>query len=382
MKKIHPKLYKVDTKGRERVWFITQNDNSYFVTAGLIDGGQVISKPHVTKGKNLGRANETSPVEQATFEIEADYRKKLSGEYFESLKAAHGDNKKGAIKSSRFIKPMLAQKFKEKKNKVQFPGYTQRKLNGARAVAQASGLWSRKGKAWVSTPHISDALAQLFKKHPGAILDGELYDLGSVMSLIRKQKPTSEEIKASAKVVTYDVFDLISDGTPGFEKQPFNVRYKRLQQLLKEFKPKMVRIVPVDNVNSIKDVEANMTWYLKDGYEGLIYRNNSPYEFKRSDNLLKYKNFQDAEFKIIDVFEGDGNRSGMVGAFQLQDKKGRIFKSTPKGNREYFTEILRNKKNYIGRKATVRFFDYSPVLADGRGGVPYHGVVVAVREDL
>lgn len=388
MKKIHPTLYKIDTKGRERLWFITQTDNKYFVTAGLIDGEKVISKPHIAKGKSIGRANETSPVEQATFEVEADYRKKLSGEYFKSLNAAHAESKLDKTQASRYISPMLAHKFKDKKNKVKFPGFTQRKLNGARAVAQASGMKTRKGKLWVSCPHISDALAKVFQKYPGAIFDGEFYcdvyanDLGSIMSLIRQQKPTADDLKASAKVVTYDVFDLISDGTPGFEKQPFSVRYKRLQALIKEFRPNMVRIVPVDKVNSIKDIETNMALYLEDGYEGLIFRNDAGYDFKRSDNLLKYKNFQDEEFKIINVFEGDGNRSGMCGAFQLQDKKGRIFKSTPKGNREYFQEILRNKKDYIGRLATVVFFDYSPVLADGRGGVPFHGVVTAVREDL
>ena len=39
----------------------------------------------------------------------------------------------------------------------------------------------------------------------------------------------------------------------------------------------------------------------------------SAYENKRTKQLLKRKEFQDAEFKIVEIVEGIGNRAGMAG---------------------------------------------------------------------
>ena len=136
------------------------------------------------------------------------------------------------------------------------------------------------------------------------------------------------------------------------------------------------------NINNMENVNEMMGAYLEMGYEGLMFRNiAAPYVFKRSKDLLKYKNFQDDEFEIVDVYEGKGNRSGGCGAFYLKDKNGRNFKSTPKGNREYFKEILDNKDDYIGRLATVKFIELTPETEKG-GGVPYHGVVTQIRDDI
>lgn len=388
MKKTFPTLYKIDTKGRERSWYMEQNGTQYRTVAGLIDGEKVVSSWTTCLGKNSGRANETSPIEQATCEIEADYKKKLKGDYHNTLKEAKNHEDKGALKG-RFIKPMLAEKVQDCEDCIEFPCAVQPKLNGARCVAQESGLTSRKGEAWISTPHILKALQPLFKKYPRLILDGELYahdyghDLGSTMSLIRKKKPTPTDLVASAKVVQYHVYDLISDGTPGFEKKPFIERFGILVKMLYNFKDTPIKIVYTRfDIEGMEDINKEMCQFLEDGYEGLMVRNSeAPYVFKRSKDLLKYKNFQDDEFEIVDVYEGQGNRSGGCGAFLLKNKDGQTFKSTPKGNREYFKEILDNKNDYIGRQATVKFIELTPKTEKG-GGVPYHGVVVSIREDL
>jgi len=377
----HPVLYKIDSHGNHRMWRIEQDNNQFWTIAGLIDGEQVTSEPRVCKGKNIGRANETSPEDQATAEINAKYTKKLKGDYHIELKN---------VKTVRWVHPMLAEKFHEFEDKIILPGYVQPKLNGGRCTAQKTGLLTRKGESWISAPHIMRSLEKFFKAFPDAILDGELYcdlfanDLGSTMSLIRKKKPTQADLDASAKVVVFNIFDIIDDGImPGFENLPFGDRYQYLKQYFDKYMDdnSCIKLVPTFPIADKPQIQERVAEFLEQGFEGGIWRNDVGYQRKRTSDLLKIKNFMDEEFKIIDVLEGEGNRSGMCGAFRLIDKDGRMFKATPKGNREFFREILKNKNDYIGRLATVKFVGYTPVTGKG-GGIPFHGNVIDIRDDI
>ena len=109
--------------------------------------------------------------------------------------------------------------------------------------------------------------------------------------------------------------------------------------------------------------------YLDDGFEGQMVRvTDSPYQNKRSKNLLKRKEFIDEEFEVIDIEEGSGNRTGTVKHLVCKNKDGKTFNSNVKGNFEYLEEILKNKKDYIGKLATIKFFQYTP---DGVPRFPY-----------
>ena len=100
---------------------------------------------------------------------------------------------------------------------------------------------------------------------------------------------------------------------------------------------------------------------MDDGFEGQMVRvTDSPYQNKRSKNLLKRKEFIDEEFEVIDIEEGSGNRTGTVKHLVCKNKNGKTFNSNVKGNFEYLEEILKNKKDYIGKLATIKFFQYTP----------------------
>ena len=109
--------------------------------------------------------------------------------------------------------------------------------------------------------------------------------------------------------------------------------------------------------------------YLRDGFEGQMVRRDMPYEQKRSTFLLKRKEFMDAEYKVVDIEEGNGNRGGTAKHLVLVDPKSyQQFHSNIKGNFEYLAEILNNKDDYIGKMATIKFFEYTP---DGIPRFPY-----------
>ena len=73
MNKDYETLYSRDSLGNIRIWKMEQNGSQYRTIAGLQNGEQVTSEWTVVEGKNLGKKNETSSIEQATKEIEVKY---------------------------------------------------------------------------------------------------------------------------------------------------------------------------------------------------------------------------------------------------------------------------------------------------------------------
>ena len=108
--------------------------------------------------------------------------------------------------------------------------------------------------------------------------------------------------------------------------------------------------------------------YIERGYEGQMLRLNGKYENKRSRNLMKHKTFIDEEYTIIDICEGEGNRTGTAGYMVFQTPDGKPFKSNVKGTWEETAEMLRNKSELIGKEATVKYFNLTP---DGIPRFPY-----------
>ncbi len=75
-------LYKLDTKGTIRVWEGMAVKNTAYGTAavvcrhGILDGKMQDNVREIKKGKNIGRANETSPFEQAMSEVKSKHNKR------------------------------------------------------------------------------------------------------------------------------------------------------------------------------------------------------------------------------------------------------------------------------------------------------------------
>jgi DNA ligase-1 len=143
------------------------------------------------------------------------------------------------------------------------------------------------------------------------------------------------------------------------ESVPFSLRFNTLKNLLKE--KDCIKFVPTIEIDSAKSLNVVYQDYLRDGFEGQMVRLDMPYEQKRSTSLLKRKEFIDAEYKVIDIEEGNGNRQGTAKNLVLiDDKTKRQFHSNIKGNFEFLRDILDNKEKYIGKMATIKFFEYTP----------------------
>jgi len=347
-----PTLYSRTNTGAVQTWTVEIQGDSYRTIHGQLDGKLQITEWTVCIVTNEGRANERNPEQQSIFESTAMFTKKKDTGYFERLED---------IDTSFYVEPMLAKKWEDRKDKVKFPVYCQPKLDGMRAVITRNGAKSRNGKPWVTIPHILEALEPVFDKYPDLVLDGELYnhdlkfDFNKISSLIKKTKPTPQDLEESAKLVQFWWYDTASD------KHTFTQRASWINTLHDRYElDECIQMVCTHKVRDNSELDAWYDTYLAHGYEGQMIRLDTPYEFKRSANLLKRKEFQDEEYKILDIVEGVGNRAGLAGAMVFENELGHQFNSNIKGDRKYLKELLVYADSYIGKLATVVFFNKTP----------------------
>ncbi len=341
-------IYKKTKTGATQEWTIEVVGNKYRTHSGQVGGAITTNEWTVVYGKNVGKANGTTDEEQALKEAEAKRTKKLESGYFEDV---------NNIDTKQYFEPMLAAKWDDYKDKVTYPIYSQPKLDGIRCIVTKDGMFSRNGKPILSAPHIKESLQSIFDENPDLILDGELYadkfanDFNKIVSLVKKTKPTDADLVESKKNIDYHIYDLPSvDDT-------FRVRYSTLCSLRL---PKQCIVVKTHIVKSEDILMERYGEYVEAGYEGQMLRLDSKYENKRSKSLLKHKSFIDEEYQILDIVEGEGNRSGTAGYMVFNTREGKTFKSNVKGTWDETAEMLRNKKELIGKQATIKYFNLTP----------------------
>ena len=349
-------LYKRAVNGKVNEWTIETENNCFRTMSGYIDGVKTISEWTCCSGKNIGKKNETTPEQQALAEAQAMWTKKLELGSYELI---------DDIDTPKFFNPMLAHKFEDYKDKITYPVFSQPKLDGIRCIVRADGMWSRNGKKIVSAPHIYEAMKPLFEANPDLVFDGELYadkfanDFNAICSLVKKTKPTSSDLENSKEQIQYHIYDLPScSGT-------FTQRNKALIDI---GVPRGCVIVTTDKVNNENELMGCYGAYVNWGYEGQMIRLDKEYESKRSKSLLKHKSFVDEEYTILDVVEGEGNKTGMVGSFVFESKTGHIFNSSPKYSWDECKELWKQRQELIGKSATVKYFNLTP---DGVPRFPY-----------
>lgn len=343
----HHKLYKIDTKGNTRIWWLEYDNEKYRSHSGIMGGKIVSSGWTYPTGKNVGRSNETSVGQQVILEVDAEYVKKQhQGKYHTSLSQADT--------GAKFIECMLAGKYDPKKHN-KFPYYSQPKLDGVRCLVSKNGMQSRNGKPIVSAPHILEALELFFKAHPDVVLDGELYnhelknDFEKIISLARKTKPTKEDLAESAEMIQYHVYDVVDPTMTFAERNAMLWSTYGIWTMT-------IQPVPTVKVNSFEEIDEKLSEYLEWGYEGQMLRDpQGYYEGKRSKGLLKHKEFEDAEFPIVSIIEGKGNWAGYAKSIEIALPDGTTQFSGVRGSFDKLQEVLYNADDYIGTEVTVRY---------------------------
>lgn len=358
---------------------------------GQIDGKKIEHTEDIKSGKNVGRANETSPKEQAVFQMESDWKKKKDEGYKDLAEVGYPDpnfmvtavhNPEQVFALKDFLernlpqfntdaagnqKPMLALSYGPK-TKIEFPIYGQPKFDGVRSHIivnskdKTISIISRKGKKY-RVPHIQEEFKKLFPFLDGktVIFDGEIYC----------RDMEFEEIASAVKAIQKDTqklqfycYDLAEAGVP------FKHRLVLLSKLLVGTNPEVIKIVPTYWLHDKDQINRFHEKCVSVGYEGAMLRTkDGPYEFGiRSKFLLKVKVFDETEFKLVKM-----DISGHRGIQDLKavclTEEGKKFSASMNGTIATKTKIWDSWQAgeiLPGALLTVEHFGWT----DGGKGVP------------
>lgn len=325
-------------------------------------GGAAVTKEVPVEAKNIGRANQTTPAQQAVMELDSRVNKQLDKGYVRTLEEASAP----ATNALGLEKPMLAHPIdKVKPEAIDWDNaFAQPKLDGHRCLFKGGVLYSRNGKV-INLPHIVEAIEArgLADLH----LDGELYIHGMLLQDIGSlvKKPREESLK-----LQYHVYDVVSG-------LPYEQRRLLIESRINNTEAPVLRVDTARVGSRAALTVMHKTW-LAAGYEGSILRHGmAPYETdKRSSSLLKVKDFSDAEAIVIAVERGTPNGEFEVPVWTLQMPCGRTFKATAHGNAQQKHAQWEMRHTYMGRPLTYQHFGHS------KDGIPLLPVALRWREDV
>jgi DNA ligase-1 len=367
---IGPQIYKRTSSGAIQVYHIERDGAQYRSVTGKRGGKMVVSAWTTCEAKNVGKANEVSPEDQAISEVDAKYKKKLRQDFHSST---------DEIDTVTRVKPMLAKKWADYADRFapdEQIAY-EPKLDGFRCIVNKDGLFTRDGLPIPTAPHIFEELQVFFKIDPTLELDGELYnhefhdDFNAISSLLKKKVPTAAHLAKTRELVQYWIYDEPSNpGTLADRRSMLEAMFAQDDPIV-EFNA--VKLTP-QFVGTPDEAGDYFIKFKEQNYEGAMGKPlNAKYEGKRTSNLLKIKEFQDEEFQIVDIESGRGSRANIAARAIMQLSDGRTFEAGMIGSHEYCKELLENKRDVIGQMATIQFLNYTPA------GIPRGGKLKTVR---
>ena len=385
-----PTIYGVEKNGKTKVWTarIYRDELNGFATAeieyGQLDGKKQVTAREYTEGKNLGKKNETTPLQQCISETRRKWQDKMEKEGYSIVPSTStGNTSTGNTStiSTNKVFPMLAHTYdpattttKNKKNDIVFPCYVQPKLDGLRCICymnMSNGkvvAQSRTGAYFETVEHICAELRPVFMQNPGLILDGELYTtelpFEELAGLIKRKKTSDPNIQC----IKYHIYDIVVDGVS------YSERHDRIVQILYGTKCHL-EVVDTRLIHTLGEFRQAFGEYVEAGYEGIMLRNaNGMYcQNYRSHDLQKYKEFVESEYPIVGFKEATGRDAGTV-IWVCKTAEEREFSVRPRGTQEQRRQWFHDGQKYQGKLLTVIYQELSEL------NVPRFPVGKAIRD--
>lgn len=349
-----PLLYKKTKTGAVQQYSVETIEDKIIVIQGQVEGKkqQYLTK---CKAKNMGRANETSPEEQAELEAQSKWNKKHDREGYTL-------DPSGEV----VIKlPMKVKDYFGQENNVIFPCAVSPKLDGVNAIYRLGDdesltLWSRGGLQYPPIPHLENHVRLTMSTFKCRELNGELYihgqHLQDITGAVKKPKELSKDL-------IFNIFD-IPDNSAQYRDRGLILANANIN------KSRPVSVVEICVANNHEDLEVYHKHCTNDGYEGIVIRNfDGLYKYnERSSDVFKMKKAKDAEFKVLG-YEIDKNKHPVL----ICAAGDNTFKVKPKGTSEERTLILQHIDEYLGNWYKVQFENWS------KDNIPLKPVGIGLR---
>jgi hypothetical protein len=252
---------------------------------------------------------------------------------------------------------------------VKYPVRVEAKLDGLRLIAVKNrgevSLFTRSGTPIETLPKIVQAIKDL--KEDDIVLDGEVMgeDWNESASVVMSSKSKKDD-----STMRYHVFDIV-DFT-AWQQQVSNTHYRArlldLQLTIGDTLGTPFRYVKSTTANDETELRQFYNECLAEGYEGvMLKRLDTPYQWKRTDAILKMKPVATEEGVIVGwhLSPEKTKRAGQFGGFHVLTKNGVV---TKVGGG--YTDVLKKQiqdegpDTYIGRIAEVEH--QPPFTNDGK----------------
>lgn len=211
----------------------------------------------------------------------------------------------------------LAHKQTEKKYNLAFSDtdwlYYNLKIDGVRCKVEVHGkddirFFSRYGREMED--FLVDNIKYEIQKHyyvfAGRQLDCEIYSdhFQKFMRLYRRKNIdlNSIYIRNSTRLAIFDLIDMAD--------KPLTARVKEMENLKESIeKTRFITFLKYHKIpNDYRKIAEIASEYIKGGDEGIIIKHpHKPYEFKRSNYWLKFKNKETIDLKVIGYYPGEKN---------------------------------------------------------------------------
>lgn len=259
----------------------------------------------------------------------------------------------------------LSNKYKEGKKYNTPYFFSSPKLDGLRGFTDDNYMKSRTGKIFYGLEHILDETSDVRRAYGFKFTDGELFTrdvpFQTIQSYVTTRKDINEDDK---KAIKYHIFAVGGDwkDTAEMIQAMESVDWTRFSNLV---------MTPYRKVNNNHaDIMAEMAYYFSQGYEGAMLRNPHVwYDWKRSDNLIKVKPFNESDFVVVGFERGDedGRNSDTLGSIIVEGVyEGKMIRSNAFGfSDELKDEIWNNQAKYKGRIAEISFQNVTDREIDG-----------------
>ena len=328
-------------------------------------------KTYLDKLAGLKSANDQVVNSIKTYIEQCDNALFLRQVLFKDLRLSMNTKKFQAVWPTFLSEPQVQlAKAIEGRKIFEHPAYS-RKYDGKRVWWDNYIPMSRTNKECTIAPvqHIIDELKSGPVELCKYILDGELLyfengkeDFQKGISLCQR-----DDRLPGCENICYVIFDMI-DREKFYNKQPdvsFAEEYQRLLKLLhdpNDYSSPCYSLLPTyfPHIYIARQDATNdklMPLCIQNGWEGTMCRNaDSPYEYKRTTNLLKIKEMHDMELRLIDMEPGTGKHEGRLGAFWV-DYNGYRVQVGSGFTDEQRERYWNNKEKYIGQMVKVQYFE-------------------------
>jgi DNA ligase 1 len=281
---------------------------------------------------------------------------------------------------------LLAKNYYDEIHKVKGEFFVTLKLDGHRMLAVKENgsisFFTRQGQSIDGLVDIAEELKQLPDNY---VYDGEVLlrnDKGLASKDLYRETTKVTRRDGIKKNLEFHIFDLlpIDEFKQGKSKKIYKDRRAELDGLFEDKQFEWLKKVEVLYHGTDKDkVEEILKQVVADGQEGvMVSLANGYYVTKRSDVLLKVKQFHTVDLRCIGIEEGEGKYKGKLGRINVE-YKGNIVgvgSGFTDHDREFY---FNNPDEIVGKIVEVQYFEESQ---NEEGGVSLRfPVFVRVRDD-